>query len=100
MTVFDLLKQITDGTELNPRARIAELQSRRADIDAQIARIKEGHLPLMDPSQVRERFLQMASTARELLADFRALDQNFRTLDRSVREQIATWQGGKGELLQ
>jgi len=25
MTVFDLLKQITDGTELNPRARIAEL---------------------------------------------------------------------------
>jgi hypothetical protein len=100
MTVFDLLKQITDGTELNPRARIAELQSRRADIDAQIARIKEGHLPLMDPTQVRERFLQMASTARELLADFRALDQNFRTLDRSVREQIATWDGGKGELLQ
>lgn len=100
MTVFDLLKQITDGTELNPRARIAELQSRRADIDAQIARIREGHLPLMDPTQVRERFLQMASTARELLADFRALDQNFRTLDRSVREQIATWDGGKGELLQ
>ncbi|WP_343028592.1 DUF3375 domain-containing protein [Massilia sp. MP_M2] len=42
---------------------------------------------------MRERFLQMASTARELLSDFRALD-------RSVREQIATWDGGKGELLQ
>jgi hypothetical protein len=42
MTVFDLLKQITDGTELNPRARIAELQSRQDDSDAQIARIGEG----------------------------------------------------------
>lgn len=100
MTVVGLLKQIVDGTELNPRARIAELQKRKADIDAEIARIREGYLDLMEPTQVRERFLQMASTARELLSDFRALDQNFRMLDRSVREQIATWDGGKGELLQ
>lgn len=100
MTVFGLLKQIVDGTELNPRARIAELQKRKADIDAEIAQIKEGHLELMEPTQVRERFLQMATTARELLSDFRALDQNFRALDRSVRERIATWEGGKGELLQ
>jgi len=100
MTVFDLLKQINDGTELNPRARIAELQKRKADIDAEIAQIREGHLVMMEPTQVRERFLQMATTARELLSDFRALDQNFRTLDRSVRERIATWDGGKGELLQ
>lgn len=99
-TVFGLLKQIIDGTELNPGARIAKLQKRRADIDAEIAKINEGHLELMEPTQVRERFLQMASTARELLSDFRALDQNFRMLDRSVREQIATWEGGKGELLQ
>jgi hypothetical protein len=69
----------------------AELQKRRADIDAQIAHIKEGHLTVMEPTQVRERFLQMTTTACELLSDFRALDQNFRTLDRSVREQIATY---------
>ncbi|MFC5512368.1 DUF3375 domain-containing protein [Massilia jejuensis] len=100
MTVFDLLKQIVDGTELNPRTRIAELQKRKADIDADIAQIRDGRLALMEPGQVRERFLQMASTAREMLSDFRALDQNFRTLDRGVREQIATWDGGKGELLQ
>ncbi|MDK6080494.1 DUF3375 domain-containing protein [Massilia varians] len=100
MTVFDLLKQIVDGTELNPRARIEDLQRRKAEIDAEIAQIKDGRLELMEPTQVRERFLQMADTARELLSDFRALDQNFRTLDRSVREQIATWAGGKGELLQ
>lgn len=49
---------------------------------------------------MRERILQMVSTARELLSDFRALDQNFRTLDRNVREQIAILDGGKVELLQ
>jgi hypothetical protein len=100
MTVFDLLHQIVDGTELDPRARIAELKRRRADIDIEIAQIGAGKLELMDTTQVRERFLQMASTARELLSDFRAVDHNFRTLDRQVREQIATWDGSKGALLQ
>jgi hypothetical protein len=100
MTVFDLLHQIADGTELDPRARIAELKRRKADIDVEIAQISAGKLALMDPTQVRERFLQMAATARELLSDFRAVDNNFRALDRQVREHIATWDGSKGELLQ
>lgn len=100
MTVFDLLRQIIDGTELNPRARIAELQKRKAAIDAEIAQIAQGRLEMMEPTQIRERFLQMASTARELLSDFRAVDHNFRHLDRSVRERIATWEGSKGELLE
>jgi hypothetical protein len=100
MTVFDLLHQIVDGSELNPRARVAELQRRKAEIDAEIAQIAQGRLDIMDSTQVRERFLQMAGTARALLSDFRAVDQNFRTLDRAVRAQIATWDGSKGALLQ
>lgn len=100
MTVFDLLHQIVDGSELDPRARIAELKRRKAEIDVEIAEIGAGKFELMDPTQVRERFLQMAATARDLLSDFRAVDTNFRTLDRQVREHIATWDGSKGELLQ
>src|SRR6185437_4903309 len=38
-------------------------------------------------------------TAWELLADFRQVEENFRRLDRQLREKIAGWQGGKGELL-
>ncbi|WP_426117426.1 DUF3375 domain-containing protein [Massilia sp. PWRC2] len=100
MTVFDLLHQIVDGTELDPRARIAELKRKKADIDVEIAQISAGRIDLMDATQVRERFIQMAATARELLSDFRAVDHNFRSLDRQVREQIATWDGSKGALLQ
>ncbi|HAT32158.1 MAG TPA: DUF3375 domain-containing protein [Janthinobacterium sp.] len=100
MTVFDLLRQIIDGTELNPRTRIAELQKRKAAIDVEIGHIAQGRLDMMEATQIRERFLQMATTARELLSDFRAVDHNFRSLDRSVRERIATWDGSKGELLQ
>ena len=98
-TLFGLLRQLADGTDANPATRIAELERRRAEIDAEIARIRGGTLPLIDASGVRERFLQITDAARALLSDFRGVEQNFRDLDRAVRERIATWEGGKGALL-
>jgi len=99
MMVFELLRQMTEGTELDPAARIAELEKRRARIDAEIDQVRTGNLSLMDPTQVKERFQQMATTARGLLSDFREVEQNFRDLDRAIRERIATWEGSKGALL-
>lgn len=100
LTVFDLLRQIVEGTEVNPDVRVAELEKRRAQLDAEIERARRGEIDVMGPTQIRDRFLQLASTARALLADFREVEQNFRELDRAVRERIATWEGGKGELLE
>ena len=100
MTVLDLLHQMTEGMELDPVARIAELEKRKAQIEADIARIRGGQVLVMDATQVRERFSLMASTARSLLSDFREVEENFRELDRSVRERIATWEQGKGALLE
>jgi hypothetical protein len=98
--VFDLLQEMTQGSETDPARRIAELERRRAEIDAEIERIHAGELSLMDRTQLRERFLQAESTARALLADFRQVEQNFRDLDRQVRERIMTAEGGKGGVLE
>jgi flagellar motility protein MotE (MotC chaperone) len=100
MSVFEILRQIARGTEADPRARIADLEQRRAELDAEIQDIRDGKVVLMDATRVKDRFLQMANTARALLSDFREVEQNFRDLDRSVRERIATWEGGKGALLE
>ena len=98
-TVIDLLRQIVFGTETDPEQRIAELLRQRQDIDDQIARIRDGQLDLLDASAVRDRYQQFAATARELLGDFREVEENFRKLDRQLREKITGWHGGKGELL-
>ncbi|MGH3169287.1 MAG: DUF3375 domain-containing protein [Trebonia sp.] len=98
-TIVDLLKQIVFGTETDPAERIVELQKQRDAIDEQIARVQAGELELMDESAVRDRYQQFSATARELLADFREVEENFRKLDRRLREKIAGWEGGKGELL-
>lgn len=100
MTVFDLLRQLVERAQSDPGIRIAELQKRKAEIDREIRDIRKGHLEVLDPTQIRERFLQIAGTARGLLSDFREVEQNFRNLDREVRERIATWDGGKAGLLE
>ena len=98
-TIFLLLKQIVFGTETDPETRVQELRRRRQQLDDEIARVEAGELDLLDTSAVRDRYQQFSSTARELLADFREVEENFRKLDRQLREKIAGWRGGKGELL-
>lgn len=100
LTLFDLLRQMNEGTETDPTARIRELQKRRDAIDADIAAILDGNIPVLDSTELKDRYQQFSRLARELLSDFREVEQNFRSLDRRVREQIALWDGGKGALLE
>lgn len=99
LTLFELLRQISEGSEADPAKRIAELQARRDAVDAEIGRILAGELDLLDDTGLKDRFQQFLQIARELLGDFREVEHNFRRLDRKVRERIALWEGSKGELL-
>jgi hypothetical protein len=100
LTLFELLNQINSGSEADPQSRIAELRKRRDQIDAEIARVRDGDMPLLDDTALRDRFQQFIAISRELLSDFREVEHNFRALDRGVRERIALWEGAKGELLE
>ncbi len=100
LTMFGLLKQMSEGSEADPQTRIAELQTRRDEIDAEIAQVLAGSIPLLNETALKERFQQFMALARELLTDFREVEHNFRSLDRRVRERITLWEGSKGDLLE
>jgi hypothetical protein len=100
LTLFELLRQMSEGTESDPAKRVAELHKRRDELDAEIARVAAGDLPLLDDTALKDRFQQFMQLARELLTDFREVEHNFRLLDRRVRERIALWDGAKGALLE
>lgn len=97
--LFDLLRQISEGSQSNPELRLADLQRRRDEIDLEIARVQGGDIPVLEDSAIKDRFQQFVQIARELLTDFRQVQCNFRDLDREVRERIALWNGSKVELL-
>lgn len=98
-TAFELLRQLVYGAEDDPAKRLEELHRQRAAIDLEIAKVERGELVYLDTAAVRDRFQQFSATARELLADFRQVEANFRELDRQLRAQIAAWTGTKGALL-
>lgn len=100
LTLFELLKQMSEGSEVDPARRIAELHRRRDEIDAEIAQVLAGDVPLLDDTAIKDRFQQFMQLARDLLTDFREVEHNFRQLDRRVRERIALWDGAKGALLE
>jgi len=100
LTVSELLRQIVAGATSDPKQRLAELRRQKDEIEQEMKLVAEGKLTLLDDTQIRERFWQAMSTAREILSDFRAVEHNFRELDRELRERIATWEKGKGELLE
>ena len=99
-TLFELLRQMNEGTETDPQVRIAELRKRRAALDTEIERARTGDVALLDDTALKDRFQQFMQIARELLGDFREVEHNFRMLDRRVRGRIALWEGSKGALLE
>lgn len=99
-TLVDLLRQMVHGAEGDPGARLAELHRRRGVIDTEIAEVERGVVRRLDGVALRDRYQLFAGTARQLLSDFREVEDNFRGLDRAARERIAVWDGSKGELLE
>ncbi|WP_153504992.1 DUF3375 domain-containing protein [Cumulibacter manganitolerans] len=95
----DLLRQIVHGTDTDPESRLETLRRKRAEIDSEIAAVEAGELAVLGPTGIRDRYQQFTATARDLLSDFREVEENFRRLDRAAREKIARWVGSKGELL-
>ena len=98
-TVVELLRQIVHGAEADPQVRLADLRRRRDGLDREIAEVEAGNLTMLSTTALRDRYQQFAATARDLLSDFREVEENFRGLDRAARERIATWEGSKGDLL-
>jgi Protein of unknown function (DUF3375) len=97
--MLDLLRQMVFGAQADPQARLAELRKRREELDAEIARTESGDFEVLEPPAQRDKYQQFATIARDLLSDFREVEENFRYLDRQLRERIAAWYGSKGELL-
>ncbi len=99
-TIFDLLRQMVLGAEEDPERHLTDLRRRREDLDREIARAEQGEVVRLDSVAQRDRFQQFSRMARELLADFRQVEENFRRIDRDLRTQIAGWTGSKGNLLE
>lgn len=99
--VVQLLTALDESTNTDREFRIMRLKEQKAKLEQEIAFLENGgEISLPEDVQVREEFRHAAGIARDILGDFREVEENFRELERQLMENIITWKKGKGELLE
>jgi Protein of unknown function (DUF3375) len=48
LTLFEILQQLAEGTQTDPAVRLAELLTRREEIDSEIVRVERGEKDMLD----------------------------------------------------
>ena len=97
--IFELLEELEFETNFNDKQRIEALKKQKEQIDKQIEAIKKKQDIRFDPSRIKEHFMLLEETARKLKYDFSEIEYNFKELNNTAMEQIASRQDGKAVVL-
>ncbi|XBH20440.1 DUF3375 domain-containing protein [Jonesiaceae bacterium BS-20] len=84
------IRQIAIDTDPDVTRRKAALLAERDAIDEEIARIKTGHLSILENRRALERVADVLSQAQDLPADFARVRAKFEDLNTNLRHSIVT----------
>jgi len=100
LTIYQQLQELIDNTREDPRKKIAELEEKRRAINRQINEIKKtGRVPTFNDTQIKERFHLISRTARELISDFKEVEQNFKEISLNIYKKQTRREMHRGQIL-
>ncbi len=83
--ILNGLDEIIKFASADPKERIERLNSEIERLQAELNEIKQtGYVSTYSPVQINERFAQLSATARELMSDFRQVEENFKRIAREI----------------
>jgi len=102
LLVVQMLRDMVQRSTEDPALRLEQLEQRRDQLQQQIEAIRElGKVDdLYTSTQLRERFLEASALARQLLRDFRLVEDRFRDIARSIQEAQLQPGARKGSLVE
>lgn len=88
LIIFQLIRDLVQKSTEDPSIRLAQLEQERDEIEQRIAAIRQTGLvdQRYTKVQLRERFFEASRLARQLLRDFRLVEDRFRAIARSIQE--------------
>jgi len=99
-SLFEKLKELASKAKGDFATRFQELETKKKAVEQEIKDLKQGKMDVLDDRQIKEHYFLIEETAKYLLADFRQVEENFRTLDRNFRKKIITTSQAKGKVLE
>src|SRR6266516_550706 len=102
LLILQMLRDIVQNSIDDPEERLKQLEQQRAELDRQIDQIYETAQvdTLYTPIQLRERFFEASSMARQLLRDFRLVEERFRDIARDLQKAQMQPGARKGALVE
>jgi hypothetical protein len=99
--IITTLADLTAGASDDPEVRLAHLREERTRIDDEIIKVeREGLAARYEPAVIRERFATAVSLLRQLLGDFRAVEDRFKEITKEVQQRQIEGKDSLGNILQ
>lgn len=83
----------------NPEHRAAHLQRHIEELQAQLAQVQRGELPVLSEEQAVEGVREVYALATSLREDFRRVEDSWREADRALRQAILSAQHHRGSIM-
>ncbi|MBT5908360.1 MAG: DUF3375 family protein [Opitutae bacterium] len=95
------MRELSQGVNSDPEARIQELIAKRNELDEEIKRIREtGEAPIFGEDMVRDNVHDLADLIENFLSDFRAIEEFFKEHAREISRLYAAGDASKGDIVE
>lgn len=99
--IFSQLKELVEFTNGDAEKRIQLLEDKKLEIEQQIRRIKIGEdVKVFEEFEIVPRFNQLNQSAKELLSDFKEVEDNFKEITKTIYQKHADGSLTKSDILE
>ena len=98
--ILHRLRRLARDSIVDPEEKIADLIKQRAEINRQLKAIRASQsVQSLDTRQIEESLFEIGRSARDLLADFKAVEENFREILSRIYHDEVEQHDSKGRIL-
>ena len=99
--ILNQLKELVENTNEDSEKRIQLLEEKKLEIEQQIQRIKTGEdVKVFEEFEIVPRFNQINQSAKELLSDFKEVEDNFKEITKDIYQKHADGSLSKSDILE
>ncbi len=99
--ILNQLKELVEFTNEDAKKRIQLLEEKKLEIEHQIQRIKNGEdVKVFEEFEIVPRFNQLNQSAKELLSDFKEVEDNFKEITKGIYQKHADGSLAKSDILE
>lgn len=99
--IISTLADLVAGASNNPEVHLRHLRAERDRIDQAIARVeRDGVAARHEPAATREQFSMAVTLLKQLMGDFRAVEDRFRDITKDVQRRQNQGQETRGSILE